>query len=148
MPEAETLYREVLDKRRGTLGPLDPKTIVSVHNLGDCYRRFDQPERALPLLREAYESSARALPEGHWNTAQFESHLGRCLLELDRFEEAEVHLLHGYEGLRDALGPDHSRTQKALDALVGLYERTGQTTKADQYASGADGQRIAVAPSP
>ena len=49
---------------------------------------------------------------------------GACLTALGRFGEAETLLLSSYENLAARRGPNHRRTQKALEHLIELYDIT------------------------
>src|SRR5690606_11111715 len=91
-------------------------------NLADVLVDQDRAAEAEPVYRQALEAGVAALPPAHWQPAAVRCRLGQCLANLDRNDEAEALLLDGYTGLENALGPQHDRTQRAVQALVAPYE--------------------------
>jgi len=63
---------------------------------------------------------------------------GAALAGLGRHAEAEAQLLEAHEILTAAVGADHKRTQKVVQALVDLYEAWGKTDKVEQWSAKID----------
>lgn len=84
--------------------------------------RHGRPRDALPYARNQLESYRVQIAEEHAWTTEARVVLGVCLLELDRFEEAEPYLLKGYEALVASQGLEHPRTQELVQHLVTLYQ--------------------------
>ncbi len=92
----------------------------------------------------------RILGENHWRTAEARSLLGEALTGLERYEEAETHLLDGHAGL-DASLPGGRRTQKlpsSIDRLVRLYDAWGKPEKAAEWRAKLPTEQEAVASDP
>ena len=70
------------------------------------------------------------MPQGHWMTAVFHGTLGNCLISLERYDEAEQHLLTAYNGLKIQLGEDDGRTKAVRPNLVRLYEASQRPERA------------------
>ena len=69
--------------------------------------------------------------------AIFRSSYGRCLMALDRMDEAERHLQAAVTTLATAMDQGAERFRKnyleALGNLASYYERNDQTDKAERY---------------
>jgi len=92
------------------------------------------PRAAEPLLREALKIRQRALPPGHWRTAEAEGALGVCLEARAEREEAERLLLDSYRGFDSAPGWRSSQgREETLRQLVSLYDRWGKRNQAARY---------------
>ena len=68
-----------------------------------------------------------------WFTVMSSVHYGRCLLELQRFNDAESVLQTVYDGFKDLNGEDHENTRSALAAIIKLYDAWGKPEKAAEY---------------
>jgi hypothetical protein len=78
-------------------------------------------EEAVALFATTIESARGSLPKGHWYTGVFLTKYGRCLIDLERFAEAEAALTEAHFILAAALGADHRRTGLVATELVNLY---------------------------
>jgi len=71
----------------------------------------------------------------HYNARR--SLLGEALFRLDKFDDAEQHLVAGYEGLvnrQDTIPPNSgSPIDSALDRLIALYERLERPAEVERY---------------
>lgn len=131
--EAEPLYREVLESHRRNFGEDHSDTIGAMVNVASALRDMGKLDQAEPLYRQAIETAKRVLPTGDRSIPQYQSGYGACLTKLEQFQEAEEHLLAGYEGLKEALGEKHKRTRQALQRLVELYEAWGKSDQAAEW---------------
>ncbi|MGD8377023.1 MAG: serine/threonine-protein kinase [Acidobacteriota bacterium] len=130
---AVPLFERAVAVDRKMLGADHPDYAVSLGNLAIVMQRSGDPGGALPRFREALAILDGSVDEGHWLRAMGQGNLGGCLLELQRYDEAEPLLLASYEGLRVSMGPDHRRTRGSLERLVELYEATGREDRAATY---------------
>jgi tetratricopeptide (TPR) repeat protein len=60
-PDAERVYRLVVDKRRAVLGTDDPDTLAAMEQFADGYFAAGRPDLGLPLAREAVAGHRRRL---------------------------------------------------------------------------------------
>jgi non-specific serine/threonine protein kinase/serine/threonine-protein kinase len=95
--EAERLLAYALDDRREYLGLEHPFTRQIDNLRAMLYMNLGEYERALPILEEL-AGLAPASPDGAsannvMTSGAIFSNLGRCLIELDRLEDAEASLL-------------------------------------------------------
>lgn len=130
---AESVFREALDIRRETLGDNHPDTATFMNWLALLLEEQGKLAEAEPLFLQAVRTCQETLPSGNWRTGTYHINYGSCLTGLQRFEDAEGHLLQGYTLLEAAFGRDDSRTQTALSSLVELYDVWGRPDKADEY---------------
>ena len=127
---ARPLYEEVLDIRRRTLGAGNIDTMISIWNLGRFHEEGGDVEAAGPLLFEAAGLAREHLGADHPYAAMFRAGLGEFLVDRERFDEAEEMLIESVPVLQATFGPEHDRTQRAIRALVRLYERSGRESEA------------------
>ena len=131
--QAEPLFREALASCRRTLGSEHPGTLVPMHNLASVLEKQGKAEDAATLYREVVWLAEDVLPAEHVNLSLFQGALGKCLVTLTAYDEAERHLLAAYDGLRNALGENHARTRQVRDSLVTLYEAWQKPVEAAKF---------------
>ncbi len=73
------------------------------------------------------------------------SSLGEALAGQERSEEAELLLLEGYEGLREAPQASDSHQRDALQRVVDLYDAWDKPEKAQEYRALLPGGQDATA---
>lgn len=93
-------------------------------------RRFQEAERG---LEEALALRRQHFEEDHVLITELKSDLGAVLQELDRFAEAEDHLLAAYPLFVDKFGEEAPVTGLTAARLVKLYERTDRSVLAEPY---------------
>ncbi len=130
--EAEPIYRQVLEIRVRVLGEEHPDTITTMNCLADLLVSQGRLSEALPLLEKGFDDAA-ALPEGHQSKLFLHLVYAKCLAGLERYTEAEEHLLKAYSGFAVSFGEDNSRTHQALSCLVDLYDAWGKADKAAEW---------------
>ena len=129
LDEAHTLLKSAVAMKREVLRPDDRRLAISLHDLGGLHLQRGAPAEAEPLLREALKIRRARFTDQGWRTAATGSVLGDCLLQLDRLDEAAVLLRQSYPVL-DAEDPAAETTQRALQKLIDVYERLGQSEQA------------------
>jgi len=106
-------------------------------------------EEAEVTFREVVEISERVYTTGLWCLPAFQAHFGRCLTDLNRFEEAEPQLLTAYEGEMAMRGEQHKNTREVVANFVHLYETWDKPDEAARWRAklpttnptrGSDGQ--------
>lgn len=128
---AEAAWRESLTRLRRTLPPEHADLAVPLQGLGTLLRALGNATAAEPLLQEALRISRDAPNVSVLSIATLEAELGRCLLLLKRYEEAEAHLLASHQAL--AAQTDHPAYRATLEQLVALYEAWGRAEEAGRY---------------
>lgn len=130
--EAELLCREVLALHRQTdLGPLPIAS--QLYLLARILIDQGDPAQAEPLLREGLELRRRVMPDSHWTIAAGESALGKSLVLLGRFDEAEPLLLQSHRDLCVKFGASHKRVQETVERVVSLYDAWGRVDEAHRW---------------
>ena len=81
LPEAEVLWKEVLEVRRAQLGDRHTDTFKSINNLGLLLQKQGKLDEAEPLLRSALEARRATLPYRHPDTLASMNNLGRLLYD-------------------------------------------------------------------
>lgn len=90
----------MLESQRRKHGAEHSDTIGAMVNLASALRDMGKLDQTEPLYRQALETARRVLPADDRRIPQFRSAYGACLMMLERYEEAQDHLLAGYEGLK------------------------------------------------
>jgi tetratricopeptide (TPR) repeat protein len=104
--------------------------MFAFNGLGMAYVDAKRPADAEPLVRKAL-AIAEANDTDGVNIAMIRRNLGRALIDLQRFAEAEAELLHAWARFESEPGlPGHRTT---LHQLCRLYEATGDTEKLAKY---------------
>ncbi len=99
---------------------------LALHGLGRL-------EEAEVIFREVVETSQRVFTTGLLYLPAFQAHFGRCLTDLNRFEEAELQLLTAYEAEMAMRGEAHKNTRKVIEHLANLYEKWGKPEQAAKW---------------
>jgi tetratricopeptide (TPR) repeat protein len=133
--EAGVLFRQSLEMRRKLLSDEHPQVGASLHSLAVLLYLKGERNEAEKTQRQAIDTYQKSLKPDHWLIHRCRSHLGKCLIKLKRYREAEEQLLTGYAGLKAALGDRDVETQKAVSHLIELYESWGNPEKAMPYHS-------------
>ncbi|MEX2173578.1 MAG: tetratricopeptide repeat protein [Pirellulaceae bacterium] len=138
-PRWEAISRDILAVQRKNLVPEHLSIAESLAHLGRNLLIQKRHTEAEPLLRECLAIREKTtLPDG-WGWLRFhaESLLGGSLLGQGRYAEAEPHLVHGYQGMkqsdRQAHGPNKGHLIQALERLVQLYDSWGKQEEADKW---------------
>ncbi len=140
-------YREALEGYRRALGDEHPNTLTSINNMVALLNARVRYAEAEQLVRESLPINIRIRGENHWRTAEARSLLGEALAGLERYDEAETHLLDGHAGL-DASLPGGRRTKKlppSIERLVRLYDAWGKPDQAAEWRAKLPAEQEAVA---
>ena len=106
---------------------------MSANNLADLYRRMGRHEEAGALFATTIEGARSSLPKGHWYTGVFLTKHGLCLIDLERFGDAQATLTEAHNTLSAALGADHERTKVVTMALIDLYTAWDKPERAAEW---------------
>lgn len=120
--DAVTLLTEGIAAAEPTLGAANPTLVTMESNLGELYRREGRHAEALALHQEVLARAAEYLPESHRYLGLYNVRLGKSLVALERFDEAERHLLRGHEIYAAAEGVSENERRDAAAAIEALYE--------------------------
>jgi serine/threonine protein kinase/tetratricopeptide (TPR) repeat protein len=142
--EAESIYRDILDRARRALGNEHRHTLTAISNLAMLYGQTGKPAEAEPLLREALAYRRRTLGDDHPDTLMLMNNLGGLLQWQKKFPEAESLFRQVLAGRRRALGADHPETLTAMTNLGGMLQEQGKLTDAEPHFREALGGRRRV----
>jgi tetratricopeptide (TPR) repeat protein len=138
--EAEALWGDVYEQRARTFGEDHEHAPRPLFDLARAARGLQEYESALERARRGLEASRRTLGERHRFTFEFERELGRTLVLLDRYDEAEEVLLASLALHRDLAG-EVDGLQGPEPQLAALYDAWGRPDDADRYrGSGSTGE--------
>jgi len=130
--EAERPFHEAHELRSKTLGAAHGSTLLALDERISVHLAQDKQLLAEPLLRERLTMSEEKEPT---TLKQFDTmiKLGACLAVQRKFDEAELLLLGGYEGLKMQMEVSGPLVVEALERLVQLYESWGKNDKANEW---------------
>jgi serine/threonine-protein kinase len=132
LDEAEARLLRVAELNRAVYGDDHFRTITAMSNLASVYVKRKEFARAESILREVVERYAKISPD-HWNTGLARIKLGRTLVQLQRYQEAEAQILAGYEIAMKQTNPSVSWLQEARKDLVMIYEALHEPEKAAKF---------------
>jgi eukaryotic-like serine/threonine-protein kinase len=133
LEEAEALYRRIIPQQEAAAGTTDLSLAAMRTGLANTLLDQGRPAEAEPLLRQALGVRRGVLPETHDQRLLTLGLLGRALLGLERYAEAEEALLEYHEVVQDDRGPDAPVTRWARERLAELYEAWGRPEQSDRY---------------
>lgn len=119
--EAEEIYLRNLELHRETLGDDHPDTIYCLGDLVRLYVAEEDYAAAEPIVREIIERRLRSTPSPDVVLARVYGMHARCLIEMERFDQAEAALLKAEGMLEQIGGLDDPQTQSVIQRLVELY---------------------------
>lgn len=131
--EALKFYERALDIRVRAFGRVHPEVARALESVGAANLLLGNVRTAEPVLREALDVARKTLPAGHMTIGDASVGLAWCLVEADRFDEAEPLLVEGYRILLDKRGESHAYTRTTRERLLTMYERWGKPEQAAQY---------------
>ncbi len=132
--EAETYFREAVDKYRKTVGEDHAETISAIGNLGEVLRSQGKMEEAERYTREGLTKSRRIMGDDHPSTLTSISNLGVLLQKLGKLDEAESLHREALAKSRRVLGEDHQRTSIAINNLAVLLDSRGKLPEAESLS--------------
>jgi len=136
IPQAEKLQTEILSGIQAALGPEHPNTLTAMANLALSRHLLHRHAEASQLAQSALAIHERRYPNG-WQRFRCESLLGASLAGQKQYEQAEPHLLKGYQGMaeRKALIPADAMSNftDAGTWVVELYKAWGKPEKVRQW---------------
>ncbi|UCC32655.1 MAG: serine/threonine protein kinase [Phycisphaerales bacterium] len=141
--EAEELLRDSVAWFTRERGRENPVVLWSKGSLAAALHGQGRLEEAEALLRDAVATAEHLGPDGFCQISRLRCHFGRCLTDLERYEEAEEQLLAAYEGESAMRGDEHRYTREAVANLAHLYESSGRPDKAAKYRAALSEQESA-----
>lgn len=132
LDDAEARLLRVAELNRAVYGDDHFRTITAMSNLASVYMQRKDFTRAESILRDVVERYAKISPD-HLNTGLARIKLGRALIQLHRYREAETEILAGYEIAMKQTSPSVSWLQDARKDLVMIYEALNEPEKAAKF---------------
>lgn len=132
--EQTTLLEDTLALQRSRLGETHFDTLMTRMTLAKT--AYDRAEHALAADR--YQALAADFAEAypdHFMGGIARTMRGRCLMELERFEEAESALIPAYDHMAATVGPEHGHAAEVARTLADLYGRWGRHEQQERWAS-------------
>ncbi|MCP4245503.1 MAG: serine/threonine protein kinase [bacterium] len=130
--EAEPHLTAALEIHRRLLGNDDPKTIVSMGQLGNLLLDQGRTDDAERLHRQALEVSLTTAGEQSLLTAAARANLAGVLFELGQLDRAEELFRQALETHRRLSGPDQEDTRDLMNALAVVLKYRGALDEAEQ----------------
>jgi serine/threonine protein kinase/tetratricopeptide (TPR) repeat protein len=133
LAEAETYYREALQKCRRVLGEEHRSTLIAINSMGFLLKGQGKLAEAETYYAEALEKSRRVLGDEHPDTLCVINNMGVLLSAQGRYAEAEPYFREALEKRRRVLGADHPDTLRSLNNMGFLLQAQGKLGEAEPY---------------
>ncbi len=104
LERAEELYRDILITRIATLGEEHPSTIISLHNLGNHLMGAGRFGESRSTLERAVFLFEKVRGPYHHHTMTARNNLGRLMLNMEHYADAEWHYREWYPRTVEHLG--------------------------------------------
>jgi non-specific serine/threonine protein kinase/serine/threonine-protein kinase len=131
--KAEPVWRKLAEIQSRSLGGENPETLDSRSSLAAVLAHQGKYADAEAEAEPVFEIARRTLPEGDRIRTTIQMIHGKCLLGLERFDEAEPVCLACYEELKARRGDQDGETRKALRIVIEMYDAWGNAEKAAKY---------------
>lgn len=131
--DAEKLFRRVVDIYRAVHGDHHYLVAIALSNLAYNYLNQKNYPRAEELFRDVVHRFTETLSADNVNTGIAHIKLGRTLLRENRFADAQVESLAGYENLMKQTNPGNSYLRAARKDLTAEYDALHQPEKAARF---------------
>ncbi len=146
-PQAQSLYSNAIEIRRRVLGPENPDTLRSIHNLCRPLREQGKYADAEKLQRETLDTQRRILGPENPDTLASTGELAIILYNEARYPEAEKLGQEALDTERRVLGPENPETQWSMDILASIYFDEGRLADAEKlYQEAVDTRRRVLGP--
>jgi len=133
LDEAESYFRRVIEIYRSVYGDHHYLVAIALSNVASLYMDRKDYAHAEPLYRDVIRRFTESLAADNVNTGIARVKLGRTLLREDRYKDAEVETLAGYDILIKQTNPSTSYIRAARKDLVAEYDALKQPQKAARY---------------
>jgi tetratricopeptide (TPR) repeat protein len=133
LDEAEARFRRVADIYRAVYGDHHYLVAIALSNVAYVYVNKKDYPRAEQLFRDVVRRFTETLGADNVNTGIARIKLGRTLLRQNRYKEAEVETLAGYETLIRLTSPSTSFLRAARKDLVAEYDALKQPEQAAKF---------------
>ena len=114
-------YEEALRVRPLRLGDESEDVARTLNNLGQCYYRNEDYNRALECFKGTLRVSKKKLGDNHEKIGDTLNSMGEVYTKLRKFQEAQEHFLGALTVRRKTLGDDHVDTATTLHNLGDVY---------------------------
>lgn len=131
--EAGKQFRRVVDIYRSIYGDHHYLVAIALSNLAYNYLNQKDYARAEQLFRDVVRRFTETLSADNVNTGIAHIKLGRTLLRENRFADAQVESLEGYENLMKQANPGTSYLRAARKDLAAEYDALQQPEKAAKF---------------
>lgn len=129
--EAEEIFRILLKRAEGSLGPYHPDTAAYLMNLAVTLCELGKYNEAEPLNRRALEIHDRVLGPDHPDTASSMCSLAGTLFNQGKYADGEALRRKALEIDEKVLGPGHLDTARSLHGLAGTLDAQAKYGEAE-----------------
>ena len=131
--EAEAQYRRAGTIYQALYSENHYYVALAIANLASVYQQRKQYREAERLYRDALARATKSLPTGHRQIGIIEVRLGRTLLRMGRYADAEPHARAGYEILKLRAASSEGALQASRTDLATIYEQLGEPKRAAEF---------------
>jgi serine/threonine protein kinase/Tfp pilus assembly protein PilF len=133
LDEAEAQFRRVVDIYRATYGDHHYLVAIALSNVASVRMDKKDYDHAEQLFRDVVQRFTETLSADNVNTGIARIKLGRTLLRENKFKDAEVETLAGYDILTRQTSSSTSYLRAARKDLVADYEALKEPLKAEKF---------------
>lgn len=129
--EAESLYKQALDKRIAALGEGDHTVSEIIDEIGVMYLHTGKIDVAKAEFQRALGLLEKSFYAGHYYLGSVVEHLGDCAAKEAKWDEAEVQYKRALEIYEKTLSADHRSILIAMHKLSETYRHSSKFTEAE-----------------
>ena len=128
--ESINLYEQAVASYKSALGPNDPLTLTSQHNLAECFVLGGEYDRAIELHKDTLARSKKVLGESHVDTLASMKDLGNALVYAARPDEGVPYLEEALRQARLSLPDEDNFKLTAINSLAFGYQNANKPERA------------------
>ncbi|MCC7528797.1 MAG: tetratricopeptide repeat protein [Candidatus Melainabacteria bacterium] len=129
--EAESLYKQAIEKRIASMGENDHTVSQLLDELGALYLIVGRIEPALEQFKRALALLEKNFYAGHYYLGPVVEHLGDCAAKESKWEEAETQYKRALEIFDKTLSADHRSVLITQHKYATVLRKLGKYTDAE-----------------
>lgn len=138
LDRASAMNAEALAGYQRVFGEQHPGTIAIMYNRANLLADQAAWADAETLAAEAVRRAAQAEPRDATRLAIFQAFHGECLVQLERYAEAESCFLKAHAAMVEAHGGETDRSRRVVEQLMQLYDAWGRPEEAAAWKAGSE----------
>jgi eukaryotic-like serine/threonine-protein kinase len=128
--ESIELFESSTKTNQEQLGPDDPITLTTFHNLAECYVMAGKYDKAIPIHKTTLDRSKATLGPEHYDTISSTKDLGNAFVYVNDYDSGIPLLEEALRLSRKTVGESDTLLLTAMNSLAVAYQQSGKLAQA------------------